>query len=106
MKRTLTPLALALGCAVGGGTVGSLATAAEQSAASPAQIAAAVAVRDQQAERSLTAINAQLKAINFELGSSAAGGASVKDLLFEICSNSEPGAYVAAPGGSFVCRFP
>lgn len=88
-------IALVIAAAIGGGIVGALATAAEQAAASPQAIAAAVArVQDTKSEQSLAKIATSLKDIDSELQPSAAAGGrtSAYDLLDHICINTAPGA--------------
>lgn len=64
MTKPRTIAAIALAAGTFGGTVGALATAAVQSQASPRAIAAAVQrVQDSSADRSLSAINSEMRSV-------------------------------------------
>ena len=92
MLRKLVPIIVA--SSVFGGVVGALATAATQSQATPSAIAAAVTrVNDANANRTLSAIKADLATLNRNLASPVGVGTfrSIAQDLYSICENTASG---------------
>jgi ABC-type thiamin/hydroxymethylpyrimidine transport system permease subunit len=80
---------VALACATFGGVVGALATAAVQSQANPAAIAAAVEkVQDKSAETSLAAINSKLTTVSSRLASVPGLSAAIATDIYQLDSQS------------------
>ncbi len=80
---------VALACASFGGVVGALATAAVQSQANPAAIAAALQkVQDKSAETSLAAISTKLTTVSNRLASVPGLSAAIATDLYQLNSQS------------------